>query len=84
MQKPRDSSEPQAGPIVVKLGKTSRKRLKKLKEGDGPLMTEVLEAVEQVRAGVGAKGAGKLLLPIVLIYAEKKKKGGRLGLPLAR
>lgn len=83
MQKTTGTTEPQTSPILVKLGKASRKRLKKLKGGEGPLMAEVLEAVEQVRAGVGAKGEGKLLLPIVIIYSEKKK-GGRLGLPLAR
>ena len=70
-------------PIVVDLGKRSKKKIRNLKEGHGELMVEVGEAIQQVRATGAVEG--KDLVPVVLIYRQKNRtsrgrKGGGLGL----
>jgi hypothetical protein len=62
-----------ASPIIINLGKQRRKRIKDLKRSRGVLLEEVLEAVAQVNGQLGADGAGKVLVPVVLIYREKRR-----------
>lgn len=45
-------------PVIVDLGVKSRKKIKKLKKGQGPLFVDLLEAVEELKAdGIVAPGA---------------------------
>ena len=69
-------------PIVVDLGKRSRKKIRALKEGRGELMAEVGEALQRVRAADVLEGRD--LLPVVLIYRQKSRRGrgGRGGFGL--
>ena len=62
-----------AAPIIVNLGKQRRKRIKDLKRSRGVLYDEVLETVAQVNGQLGADGAGKVLVPVVLIYRERRR-----------
>ena len=62
-----------AAPIIINLGKQRRKRIKDLKRSRGVLFDEVLETVAQVNGQLGADGAGKVLVPVVLIYREKRR-----------
>ena len=71
-----------ATPIVVDLGKTKRKSIKRLKQGQGKLMEEVDEAVARVKAGLGDDGDDKVLVPVVIVYRRKRKKR-RSAWPLA-
>ncbi len=64
-------------PIIVDLGKKKRKDTKKLEKGRGKLYQQALEAVEQVRAGLGADANGKELLPIVVTFSKKQKRKKR-------
>lgn len=66
-------------PIVLNLGKVNRKRVKQLKEGHGKLVDEVQEALEQIKASLGADAEGKELVPIVMVYEKKVRKAP--GLP---
>jgi Family of unknown function (DUF6200) len=68
-------------PIVVDLGKRRRKRIKELKRGGGMLMEEVAEALEQVRAALGEAGRGRVLVPVVFLYRQKRRRSRGLGLP---
>jgi hypothetical protein len=68
-------------PIVVKLGKVKRKRIKQLMRGQGPLMDDVGAALEQVKSGLGEAIRGRQLIPIVFVYREKRKRRKGLGLP---
>ncbi len=68
-------------PIVVDLGKRKGKRLKQLKRGEGQLLGEVQEALDDIRRNLGAEAADKELVPVVVIYKKKAKGGGRLRLP---
>ncbi len=64
-------------PIVVDLGKVKRKQVKRLKQGTGPLLDEVHEAVSSVHQELGDDAEGKELVPVVLLYERKRKKRKR-------
>lgn len=66
-------------PIVIDLGKEKKKRIKNLKRGRGKLMAEVASVIEEVRASMGAEAGGQQLVPVILIYKQKRKgkKNGR-------
>ncbi|NVJ25489.1 MULTISPECIES: hypothetical protein [Myxococcus] len=70
-------------PVVIDMGKQRRKKLKALKRGQGALMLEVGEALNEVRERLGEEVLGKHLVPVVLIYQRqpKKKRRGGLSLP---
>jgi hypothetical protein len=68
---PPATDHPNAAPIVIDLGKVRRAKIKKLKRGEGPLLDEVNEALEQVRQQLGGD---KQLVPVVLVYAKKSRK----------
>ena len=63
-----------ANPIVIDLGKVKRARVKQLKRGEGPLVEEVRQAVEQVRGSLGSEGDGKVLVPVVVLYRRKPRR----------
>ena len=70
-------------PIIVDLGKIGKKKVRQFKEGRGEIAAEVQQILNETRGTLGADAAGKELVPIVLVY--KQKRGGRgkkkLGLP---
>ncbi len=63
-------------PIIVDLGKQRPKRLKALKRGEGKLMNEVADVLEEIVLNLGDEVDEKTLVPVILVY-EKKKKGKR-------
>lgn len=72
------ASEPQVvNPVIVDLGKVKRKHIKRLKRGEGRLADEVLDVMDEVSEVLGDDLAGASLVPIVLIYERKPKKGRR-------
>jgi hypothetical protein len=66
-------------PIIVDLGKKKRRSLKSLKRGRGRLVDEVEQAIGEVREGLGAESENKEIVPIVIIYRKKQKRGKGLG-----
>lgn len=68
-------------PVIVDLGKKSKKAIKKLKKGEGPLPLEVEEAIHQV--GLRLAGSGKHIVPVVVIYGRKRKRTGLPSLPFS-
>jgi len=62
-------------PIVVSLGAQSRKRIRQLRRGKGRLMEDVADVVDQVRSSFGDQAAGKVFVPVVLIYRRKERRG---------
>jgi hypothetical protein len=64
-----------AAPIVVSLGKESRKRIRQLKRGRGKLMDEVGHVMEQVQANFGEHADGKVFVPVLLVYRRKQRRG---------
>jgi len=69
-------------PIIIDLGKEKRKAIKELKRGRGKLMDEVGQAVAEVRASLAENGDAARIVPVVLIYRQKKRRKGGL-LPLS-
>lgn len=55
-------------PIIVDLGKKSRKKVKKLRKGEGPLLAEVSQILSELQT------AGKIsasAVPVVIVVREK-------------
>ncbi len=64
-------------PLVVDLGRKKAKELKKLRKGEGPLMDEVLQLLDQLRAD------GRLqpeATPVVMVVKQKARNRSMLGL----
>jgi hypothetical protein len=69
-----------AAPIVVKLGKASKKSINRLKDGEGPLVSDIQSAVAEVRAQLGLDAEKKEIVPVVLVYRRKKSRRSLLDL----
>ena len=61
--------------VIVDLGSRSKKSIRRLKDGQGKLMVEVERAVEQVRSGLPDHDKNKQIIPVLVIYRKKRKKG---------
>lgn len=66
-------------PIVLDLGKASRKRVRQLKRGQGRLLEDVQDALTEVTATLGEQAEGKQIVPVVLMYRKRNRKRGRRG-----
>ena len=66
-----------ATPVVVDMGKQKSKDLRALKSGSGPLMHDVTRIVEEVRAK-SPELANKELVPVVVLYRKKPKRGSMM------
>jgi hypothetical protein len=64
-------------PVVVDLGKVSRKKIKRLKRGSGPLVEEVFDVLDEVVDELADDLVGSTLVPVVLIYERKPKQRRR-------
>jgi hypothetical protein len=60
-------------PIVIDLGKVSKKRIRALKDGTGDLVDEVAAVLARVREQLGDDAKGKELVPVVIVYKRKPK-----------
>ena len=66
-------------PIVVNLGKKTKKTIKKLKKGEGKMVDAVQLAMDEVRARLPEADKAKQLVPVVMFVERKaSKKGGKL------
>jgi ribosomal protein L14 len=65
-------------PVVVDLGKKSRKQIRSLKKGKGRLMSDVAAVMEEVKTNLGADAVGKEFVPVVIVYRKKdrRRRGG--------
>ena len=67
-------------PVILDLGKASRRNIRQLKEGGGKLLADVQDAMTQVTTSLGDQAQGKQLIPVVVLYRKKsrRRKGGGL------
>jgi len=63
-------------PVVIDLGKQKKRDINDLKNGCGPLMTEVDAAVEGARGKLADGDKTKPVVPVVVIYRKKRKRRG--------
>lgn len=61
-------------PVVIDLGKVRKKEIRELKRGDGKLMREVSHVMNEVRKALAEEMAGKHLVPVIILYKEKRKR----------
>lgn len=61
-------------PVILDLGKTKNRNIKRLKRGQGKLLSDVDDAMREVKASLGEQANGKQLIPVVLVYRKKAKK----------
>jgi hypothetical protein len=59
-------------PILIDLGSRSKKAIKELKRGEGDLLDEALDALEDIRQSLGPEYKEQLL-PVLIIYRQKQK-----------
>jgi len=65
-------SKSATGPILVDLGKKSRKKVKRLRrDGEGSLMDKVNTVISELRANGTLKGEAQ---PVVIVVRERRKK----------
>jgi hypothetical protein len=64
-------------PIVIDAGKTTRRKLRNLEKGCGPIVTDVQDAVAEVTSSLGDQADGKQFVPVVLVYRKKRKRNKR-------
>ncbi len=68
-------------PVVVDLGQVKAKHIKRLKRGEGRLMDEVVDVMDEIVEALGEEVDGKTLVPIVMVYEEKSKRSRSITLP---
>lgn len=69
--RPATASTGDPTPIVLDLGKQRRKRVKELRRGEGKLMAEIIDALEELKlAGTLAASAQ----PVVIVVQQKRRK----------
>jgi hypothetical protein len=67
-------------PLILDLGRTTRKNVRELRLGRGKLLGDVHDAIEEVTTSLGDQADGKQLIPVVLIYQRKRRRSRRGGL----
>ena len=67
-------------PVILELGKASRKAVRQLREGRGKMLDDVQDAMKEVTASLGEQAEGKHLIPVVLVYRQRRRRktGGLL------
>lgn len=60
-------------PVIIDVGKASRKKAKQLKKGKGPLAEQVAETIQQFKAQLGEESV-QGVLPVILLIEKKPKK----------
>ncbi len=61
-------------PLIVDLGRVSKKKVRQLKNGQGIYWEEVEPVITDVKAKLGKEAEGKEIFPVIVIY---EKKAGR-------
>ncbi len=68
-------------PLVIEMGKLSKKKLKAFKKGKGSLVNEVIEVLSEVTGSVSSETESRSIIPVVMVYEKKPRKKRRLVLP---
>jgi hypothetical protein len=56
-------------PVILKLGRQSRKRVRQLRNGRGPLMTRVLDSIDQLKTAGAIPAGGP---PVIVLVRERE------------
>jgi hypothetical protein len=58
--------------VIVDLGKRSRKQVKRLKTGRGPLVTEILDCVDELRSEGKIPASAE---PVIVVVERRQEEG---------
>ena len=75
----RPSATATDAPIVVDLGKKSRKQIRQIRRGEGKLLNEVQDVVAQLKASGTISPSAQ---PVIIVVKQKKRRTSPL-FPLA-
>jgi hypothetical protein len=64
------STQSAQSPLVVDIGKKSRKQVRQLRDGEGKLLAEVSALIEQLRT---SGSIHPLAQPVIVVVREKRK-----------
>lgn len=64
-------------PSTIKLGKVKKSQIKKLKNGHGKLMDEIIQIAQGEIAKLADPGEGKSYQPVIILYHRKAKTNRR-------
>ena len=64
-------------PSTIKLGRVKKSQIKKLKNGHGKLMEEVIQIAQGEIAKLPDPGEGKSYQPVIILYHRKPKSNKR-------
>lgn len=64
-------------PVVLDLGKKSRKQVRRLRKGKGKLMDKINEVVEELRADGNIAASAQ---PVIIVVRQRDKKTSLFGL----
>ena len=64
---------PSAQPVVIDLGKHKRGKVKKLRRGNGPLLDEAQEAVDQLKASGQLAADAQTVIVVVREKARRNR-----------
>jgi hypothetical protein len=67
----RPASTSQPSPIVLDLGKQRRKRVRQLRRGEGKLMSEIIDALEELKLAGTLSASAQ---PVVVVVQQKRRK----------
>lgn len=71
------SDEDENAPVVIDLGKKSRKQVRRLRKGKGRLMDKVSEVVAELRADGSIAASAQ---PVIVVVRQRRKKSALFGL----
>jgi hypothetical protein len=72
---PMTDETPERKIVILDFGNQRRKRIKRLRKGKGPLMSDVKAAVQEAEQA-GALPAGS---PVVVVVVKQRRKRGLMG-----
>lgn len=58
----------QTTPIILDMGTQSRQKISQLKRGQGPLMTEVNEIIDEVSDQLDKDNPNLVYMPVIIVY----------------
>ena len=61
----------QPTPVVLDLGKHRRKRVKELRRGEGKLMADIIDAIEELRIAGTLSASAQ---PVVIVVEQKRPR----------
>lgn len=66
-------------PIIMEIGKTKKRDIRNVKNGQGKIMGDLQDAMAEVTSQLGDQAEGKQFVPVVLVYRKKRRRGRRGG-----